>query len=183
MHSAIRRPGDCSTGKSAGFAPLRILSTYSAALRANCMKSTSYCRRRFGGAGSGRSPTTPLEADAQCPDVPALERRLLPDDLPLFHGSRAVALSAVPMMVSHRVEGPAGCAGTSLRATTRRDRHGRPAQTVSFGVLPPSHAGGHERTVASGCVAGLRCKKGHRQSPDVLVEKRRGDVLAPAART
>jgi hypothetical protein len=37
--------------------------------------------------------------------------------LPLFHGSREVAVSAVPMMVSHRVEGLAECAYGSWHDT------------------------------------------------------------------
>jgi hypothetical protein len=37
-----------------------------------------------------------------------------PTSLPLFHGSRWTTLPAVPMMVSHRVEGHAGCARPPL---------------------------------------------------------------------
>ena len=33
-------------------------------------------------------PTLHLKADAKCPDIFRLERRLLPTILPLFHGSR-----------------------------------------------------------------------------------------------
>ena len=41
---------------------------------------------------------------------------------------------------------------------------------------------GHKRTVASGCFAELRSRKRHRHRPAFLVEKRRGDGLAPASR-
>jgi hypothetical protein len=39
-----------------------------------------------------------------------------PTTLPLFHGSRRVALLAVPMMVSHRIAGPQKCALARFRS-------------------------------------------------------------------
>jgi len=74
-------------------------------------------------------PALHLEADAQRPDVLELERCLLPDDPPLFQGSREVAVPAVPMMVSHRVEGFAGSAlgspGRHLLLPTGGGAHSR----------------------------------------------------------
>jgi hypothetical protein len=73
-----------------------------------------------------------------------------PTILPLFHGSREVALPAVPMMVSHRVGG----------LHRMRSRVGR-ANCCADGQLPGAPANSQSRPEAN--IQERRCRPWHRE--------------------
>lgn len=86
-----------------------------------------------------------------------LKGAFCPTILPLFHGSRELALLAVLMMVSHRVEGHKGCA---CRTSGGNPIAGNQAECLlvmkgGFLVVPRKGTPGHLQTFSTGSIRAL----------------------------
>ena len=82
-----------------------------------------------------------------------------PTILRLFHGSRRVALATVPMMVSHRVEGPRSMRRTIQKQVVSLNHLGGrvDAPAGKFLAFRPTGRPGQEQPAADGCLTGSYC--------------------------